>query len=141
MKEAYAGDEFVTKVRDKEIRTILTTTSLIRFENSESCRYRNLRIMVKFYAGSIKKMYQAHSRIQQEYFRLNVKGKIRNVNLLGKEHQNGRIAASIIYQKMMMRNVYRTAFDSVTLYGEDPDYRPDIYGKVGEVGVSVCTLR
>ena len=33
-----------------------------------------------------------------------------------------------------------TAFDSVTLYGEDPDYRPDIYGKVGESGVSVCTL-
>ncbi|MGA9175400.1 MAG: methylmalonyl-CoA mutase family protein, partial [Thermoactinomyces sp.] len=33
-----------------------------------------------------------------------------------------------------------TAFDSVTLYGEDPDERPDIYGKVGESGVSVCTL-
>ena len=33
-----------------------------------------------------------------------------------------------------------TAFDSVTLYGEDPDYRPDIYGKVGNSGVNVCTL-
>jgi methylmalonyl-CoA mutase len=33
-----------------------------------------------------------------------------------------------------------TAFDSVTLYGEDPDRRPDIYGKVGESGVSVCSL-
>ncbi len=33
-----------------------------------------------------------------------------------------------------------TAFDSVTLYGEDPDERPDIYGKIGESGVSVCTL-
>ena len=33
-----------------------------------------------------------------------------------------------------------TAFDSVTLYGEDPDYRPDIYGKVGNSGVSVCCL-
>src|SRR5690625_2908951 len=33
-----------------------------------------------------------------------------------------------------------TAFDSVTLYGEDPSERPDIYGKVGESGVSVCTL-
>ncbi|MCY0870388.1 MAG: methylmalonyl-CoA mutase family protein, partial [Firmicutes bacterium] len=33
-----------------------------------------------------------------------------------------------------------TAFDSVTLYGEDPDYRPDIYGKVGESGVSICCL-
>ena len=33
-----------------------------------------------------------------------------------------------------------TAFDSVTLYGHDPDARPDIYGKVGESGVSVATL-
>ena len=33
-----------------------------------------------------------------------------------------------------------TAFDSVTLYGEDPDYPPDIYGKVGESGVSICTV-
>ncbi|MEE2889937.1 MAG: fused isobutyryl-CoA mutase/GTPase IcmF [Planctomycetota bacterium] len=33
-----------------------------------------------------------------------------------------------------------TAFDSVTLYGDDPDMRPDIYGKVGESGVSICCL-
>jgi methylmalonyl-CoA mutase len=33
-----------------------------------------------------------------------------------------------------------TAFDSVTLYGNDPDYRPDIYGKIGKSGVSVCCL-
>ncbi len=33
-----------------------------------------------------------------------------------------------------------TAFDSVTLYGQDPDYRPDIYGKIGNSGVNVCTL-
>ncbi len=33
-----------------------------------------------------------------------------------------------------------TAFDSVTLYGHDPDYRPDIYGKIGNAGVSICCL-
>lgn len=33
-----------------------------------------------------------------------------------------------------------TAFDSVTLYGQDPDYRPDIYGKIGNAGVSICCL-
>ena len=33
-----------------------------------------------------------------------------------------------------------TAFDSVTLYGSDPDYRPDIYGKIGNAGVAICCL-
>lgn len=33
-----------------------------------------------------------------------------------------------------------TAFDSVTLYGEDPDHRPDIFGKIGNSGVSICSL-
>ena len=33
-----------------------------------------------------------------------------------------------------------TAFDSVTLYGSDPDLRPDIYGKIGNSGVSICCL-
>ncbi|MBO6524142.1 MAG: methylmalonyl-CoA mutase family protein [Balneolaceae bacterium] len=33
-----------------------------------------------------------------------------------------------------------TAFDSVTLYGEDPGFRPDIYGKIGNSGVSICSL-
>ncbi|PRP89957.1 Methylmalonyl-CoA mutase [Enhygromyxa salina] len=33
-----------------------------------------------------------------------------------------------------------TAFDSVTLYGQDPEERPDVWGKIGESGVSICTL-
>ena len=33
-----------------------------------------------------------------------------------------------------------TAFDSVTLYGNDPGKRPDIYGKIGNAGVSICCL-
>ena len=37
-------------------------------------------------------------------------------------------------------NRLSTAFDSVTLYGEDPDFRPDIFGKVGNSGVSICTV-
>ncbi|MCO6486418.1 MAG: methylmalonyl-CoA mutase family protein [Saprospiraceae bacterium] len=40
----------------------------------------------------------------------------------------------------MPANRLSTAFDSVTLYGEDPDHRPDIYGKIGNSGVSVCSL-
>ncbi|MEO5906432.1 MAG: methylmalonyl-CoA mutase family protein, partial [Saprospiraceae bacterium] len=42
--------------------------------------------------------------------------------------------------KEMPANRLSTAFDSVTLYGEDPDYRPDIYGKIGNSGVSICSL-
>jgi len=40
----------------------------------------------------------------------------------------------------MLARRLSTAFDSVTLYGEDPDPRPDIYGKVGNSGVSICTV-
>ena len=85
-------------------------------------------------------MYRVLFRIRQAFFRLNAKGKTRNVNLREKGHPNGRIVASTIYQKMTMRNDLSTAFDSVTLYGEDPDERPDIFGKIGESGVSICTL-
>jgi methylmalonyl-CoA mutase len=42
--------------------------------------------------------------------------------------------------KSMPAKRLSTAFDSVTLYGEDPDLRPDIYGKIGNSGVSICTL-
>lgn len=42
--------------------------------------------------------------------------------------------------KSMPAKRLSTAFDSVTLYGNDPDYRPDIYGKIGNSGVSVCCL-
>ncbi len=42
--------------------------------------------------------------------------------------------------KSMPAKRLSTAFDSVTLYGEDPDYRPDIYGKIGNSGVNVCCL-
>jgi len=40
----------------------------------------------------------------------------------------------------MLAKRLSTAFDSVTLYGNDPDYRPDIYGKIGNAGVSICCL-
>ncbi|MBP7821303.1 MAG: methylmalonyl-CoA mutase family protein [Saprospiraceae bacterium] len=40
----------------------------------------------------------------------------------------------------MPANRLSTAFDSVTLYGEDPAHRPDIYGKIGNSGVSICCL-
>ena len=57
-------------------------------------------------------------RIQQVYFRSNVKAKIRNVNLQEKERRNGRTVVSIIYRKMTMQNGLSTAFDSVHFTGK-----------------------
>ena len=106
LKEAYAGDEFVTKIRDKEIRTALTTTSLSGLKIPKVALPK-----FKDYGEILRWVYQENVpgsfRIRQAYFRLNAKGKIRNVNLREKEHLNGRIAASTIYQKMTMRNAYR----------------------------------
>ena len=38
------------------------------------------------------------------------------------------------------KTINQLLFDSVTLYGNDPDHRPDIYGKIGNAGVSICCL-
>ncbi len=55
----------------------------------------------------------------------------------GPERTNGRFH----YVSMgMPAKRLSTAFDSVTLYGEDPAFRPDIYGKIGNSGVSVASL-
>jgi len=55
----------------------------------------------------------------------------------GPERTNRRFHALAAGQRSVRLS---TAFDSVTLYGRDPDLRPDIYGKVGTSGVSICTL-
>ncbi len=45
-----------------------------------------------------------------------------------------------MYPYRMPAKRFSTAFDSVTLYGQDPAFRPDIYGKIGNAGVSICCL-
>src|SRR5690625_5102206 len=55
----------------------------------------------------------------------------------GPERTNRRF--HYVSQEMPAKRL-STAFDSVTLYGNDPDYRPDIYGKIGNSGVSICCL-
>ena len=92
-----------------------THRKIIRFENSKSGTAKISKIMAKFYDGCTEKMFQVHSHIQLEYSRSNGKEKIQSVNLLEKEHQNVRIAAFIIYRKMMMRNAYHCIRFSNTL--------------------------
>jgi methylmalonyl-CoA mutase len=137
--KAYSGDEQVVKVRGKELRTKLTQTSLSgtkvpkvalpRFEDhGELLRWRmreNLPGEFPFTAGvfHFKRENEDPTRMfagEGDPFRTN-----RRFHLLSKDLPAKRLS---------------TAFDSVTLYGFDPDERPDIYGKVGNSGVSIATL-
>ena len=137
--ESYSGDEQVVKVRDAEVRFDLTRESLsgnkIRrvalptyADHGELVRYwrrENLPGAFPFTAGvfSFKRESEDPARMfagEGDPFRTN-----RRFKLLSHEGEATRLS---------------TAFDSVTLYGRDPDERPDIYGKVGTSGVSVATL-
>src|SRR5262249_3244709 len=139
IRRAYAGDEHVVKVRDREIRTRLGTVSLSgtrvpkvalpRFEDhGEILRWRmreNLPGAFPFTAGvfAFKRENEDPTRMfagEGDAFRTN-----RRFHLLSKDMPAKRLS---------------TAFDSVTLYGHDPDPRPDVYGKVGNSGVSIATL-
>src|SRR5437762_4404842 len=138
-KAAYTGDEYVVKIRGKEIRSALTTVSLSgthvpkvalpRYEDDgEILRWQlteNVPGSFPFTAGvfSFKRENEDPTRMfagEGDPFRTN-----RRFHLLSKDMPAKRLS---------------TAFDSVTLYGFDPDLRPDIYGKVGNSGVSIATL-
>ncbi len=138
-KEAYSGDEYVVKIRGKEIRSALTTTSLSgthvpkvalpQFEDaSEILRWQlkeNVPGSFPFTAGvfAFKRENEDPTRMfagEGDAFRTN-----RRFHLLADGMPAKRLS---------------TAFDSVTLYGNDPAIRPDIYGKVGNSGVSIATL-
>ena len=138
-KKTYAGDEQVVRVREREIHTRLNTVSLSGtrvpkvalpgFEdNGEILKWRmreNLPGSFPFTAGvfSFKRENEDPTRMfagEGDPFRTN-----RRFHLLSKDMPAKRLS---------------TAFDSVTLYGFDPDLRPDIYGKVGNSGVSIATL-
>ncbi|WP_339251987.1 fused isobutyryl-CoA mutase/GTPase IcmF [Sporosarcina sp. FSL W8-0480] len=139
LKESYSGDEFITKIRDKEIRTLLTTTSLSglkipkvslpKFEDyGEILRWvykENVPGSFPYTAGVFPFKREGEDPKRQFAGEGTPERTNRRFHYLSKDDDAKRLS---------------TAFDSVTLYGEDPDERPDIYGKVGESGVSICTL-
>ncbi|TWT03506.1 fused isobutyryl-CoA mutase/GTPase IcmF [Planomicrobium sp. CPCC 101079] len=139
LKEAYTGDEFITKVRDKEIRTILRTESLSGIKVPKV-------VLPKFedYGEILKWVYLENVPGSFPYtagvFPFKREGEDPKRQFAGEgtpERTNKRFH---YLSKDDDAKRLSTAFDSVTLYGEDPDHRPDIYGKVGESGVSICTL-
>ncbi|MBU8914971.1 methylmalonyl-CoA mutase family protein [Bacillus sp. FJAT-29953] len=138
-KEAYSADKFVTRIRDKEIITILKTKSLSGLDipkvalpkykdYGEILRWvyrENLPGLFPYTAGVFPFKREGEDPKRQFAGEGTPERTNRRFHYLSKDDSAKRLS---------------TAFDSVTLYGEDPDYRPDIYGKVGESGVSVCTL-
>jgi len=138
-RELYGQDEYVVKIRDKEIRTQLRQESLSGTKVAKVAlpRYDDegeiLRFLMKenvpgsfpFTAGvfAFKREGEDPTRMfagEGDAFRTNQRFK--------------RLSEGMPAQRLS------TAFDSVTLYGSDPDPRPDIYGKVGNSGVSIATL-
>ena len=139
IKETYGKDELVYKVRDREISLPLYTESLShqkipkivlpRFEDPGEVyrwlREENVPGRFPYTAGvfPLKRADEDPTRMfagEGDPARTN-----RRFKLLSANYEAKRLS---------------TAFDSVTLYGYDPDTRPDIYGKVGTAGVSICTL-
>jgi methylmalonyl-CoA mutase len=137
--ELYAADEYVVKIRDKELRTNLTyeslsgtkvrKVSLPRFDDQgEILRFlmkENVPGSFPYTAGvfAFKREGEDPTRMfagEGDAFRTNQRFK--------------RVSEGMPAHRLS------TAFDSVTLYGSDPDPRPDIYGKVGNSGVSIATL-
>ena len=139
VRESYSGDEYVVKIRDREIRTQLkrTTLSGTRIPKVALPGYRDHGELLKwlllenlpgtfpYTAGvfAFKRENEDPTRMfagEGDAFRTN-----RRFKKLSEHAEAKRLS---------------TAFDSVTLYGCDPDERPDIYGKVGNSGVSIATL-
>ncbi|WNV73713.1 fused isobutyryl-CoA mutase/GTPase IcmF [Geodermatophilus sp. DSM 44513] len=137
--QAYSGEEYVYTVRGKEVRTPLTRetlsgnqvrrVSLPRTQDEAELlrflRRENLPGAYPFTAGvfPFKRTGEAPARMfagEGDAFRTN-----RRFQMLSAGNTATRLS---------------TAFDSVTLYGRDPDPRPDVYGKVGTSGVSIATL-
>jgi len=139
MQQAYAGDEYVVKIRDREIRTSLVSTTLAgsKIRKVALPQYEDAGEILKwllldnvpgsfpYTAGTFafKRENEDPTRMfagEGDAFRTNRRFKLLSAGMPAKR--------------------LSTAFDSVTLYGNDPARRPDIYGKVGNSGVSIATL-
>jgi methylmalonyl-CoA mutase len=135
----YSADVFEYQVRDKVIKQPLTTRSLsgTRIPKVVLPKYKDW--------GDILK-WQLQENIPGEFpytagvFPLKREGEDPTRMFAGEggpERTNKRFHYVSLGQPAIRLS---TAFDSVTLYGEDPAHRPDIYGKVGNSGVSIATV-
>ncbi|BHH83082.1 fused isobutyryl-CoA mutase/GTPase IcmF [Desulforhopalus sp. 52FAK] len=139
LQQGYSGDELVYSVRGKEIKVPLYTTSLShskipkislpKFKDPADLyhwvRKENLPGYFPF-TGGVFPMKRAGEDPTRMFAGEGGPGQTnKRFKLLSENYAAKRLS---------------TAFDSVTLYGWDPAIRPDIYGKIGTSGVSICTL-
>lgn len=139
LKKSYSDPEFIFKVREKEIKVDTHTESLSHLQIP--------KIALPKYEGWGDILYwQLQENIPGEFpytsgiypFKREEEDPTRMfAGEGGPERTNRRFH---YVSKGLPAKRLSTAFDSVTLYGNDPDVRPDIYGKIGNSGVSICCL-
>ncbi len=138
-KEAYSKDTYVYKVREKEIQVENFTETLSHNKIPKV-------IVPKFVDWGEILRWSRQENVPGEFpytagvFPFKRKGEDPTRMFAGEggpERTNKRF--HYLSQGMPAKRL-STAFDSVTLYGEDPDHRPDIYGKVGNSGVNISSL-
>ncbi len=139
VRESYAGDEYVVRIRDREIRTGLkrTTLSGTAIPRVALPRYEDQGEILKWL---LEENVPGSFPYTAGVFAFKREGEEPTRMFAGegdpaRTNQRFKFLSAHSEAKRLS-----TAFDSVTLYGFDPEERPDIYGKVGNSGVSVATL-
>ncbi len=138
-QKKYKGDKFVFKVRDKEIKvdTYTETLSHTKVPKVVLPPYRNWGEILEWV---LKENVPGEFPFAAGVFPFKREGEDPTRMFAGEgapERTNKRF--HYLSYDMPARRL-STAFDSVTLYGFDPDLRPDIHGKIGNSGVSICCL-
>lgn len=135
----YQKDFYEYTVRDKVIKQAMTAKSLsgTRIPKVVLPKYKDWGDILKWQA---QENVPGHFPFTSGVFPLKREGEDPTRMFAGEggpERTNKRFHYVSVDQPAKRLS---TAFDSVTLYGEDPDHRPDIYGKVGNSGVSIATV-
>ncbi|WP_276502928.1 methylmalonyl-CoA mutase family protein [Terrimonas pollutisoli] len=135
----YQKDFYEYTVRDKVIKQAMTTQSLsgTRIPKVVLPKYKDWGDLLRWQA---QENVPGHFPFTAGVFPLKREGEDPTRMFAGEggpERTNRRFHYVSVDQPAKRLS---TAFDSVTLYGEDPDHRPDIYGKVGNSGVSIATV-
>ncbi|NVN94551.1 MAG: methylmalonyl-CoA mutase family protein [Bacteroidetes bacterium] len=137
--KAYQQDFFVYKVRDKEIKVKTYTESLshLKIPKISLPKYEGWGDILKW---NLQENLPGEFPFTAGVFPFKREGEDPTRMFAGEggpERTNKRFH---YVSRGMPAKRLSTAFDSVTLYGENPDIRPDIYGKIGNSGVSICCL-